>query len=120
MYGIYINCRKYPFIRWILSGRKISETRACDVLRNLVGKRVYLIETGRGVPMVRGIATITESARIPFSDVSARRSACIIGTDYDIQQGGEKVFYRLRDVKPVRPFPVPSSRVNHGRSFTEF
>lgn len=121
MYAVYINCRLIPFLDLILSGMKAYETRSRDMLRSLVGQRVYLVETGTGpVPMVRASAVIASARSVPFSDVVARRSACIAGTSYDIKPGGTKVFYRLMDVQPVAPFPVPACRINHGRSYTEF
>lgn len=121
VYAVYINCRLIPFLDLILSGMKAYETRSRDMLRSLVGQRVYLIETGTGpVPMVRASAVIASSRVVSFSDVAARQAACIAGTPYDIRPDGTKVFYRLEDVQPVAPFPVPACRINHGRSYTEF
>lgn len=122
MYGIYINCKEYPFIDWIISGSKLYETRTKDTLSKLVGKRVFLIETGKhSVPVVRAVAKIAWSDRCSYSDVIARKQARIKDTKYDIKPGSEKVFYFLMSVHPVyNPFPVPASRVNHGRSYTEF
>ena len=120
MYGIYINCRRQHFVDWILSGAKQDETRPRDVLRALVGQRVWLIETGLGAPVVRGSALVESSRRVPYADEAARRAAGIHGTPYDIPRGGEKGFYHLADVRPVAPFPVPAARINHGRSYTEF
>lgn len=121
MYGIYINCSRNPFIDWILSGSKAHETRSRDVLAPLVGKKVYLIETGTAsVPLVRAVADVVSSARVPFSDVAAREAAGIMGTAYDIKPGSSKVFYRLANVRRIDPFFAPVSRANHGRSYTEF
>ena len=120
MFGIYINCSRYPFIDQILSGRKIYETRARDSLRSACGHWVYLIETGKGSPMVKGVAFLQRGRRVPFSDSFRRGLAMITGTTYDVQPGRDKVFYRLLDVQPVSPFPVPACRINHGRSYTEF
>lgn len=119
--AVYINCRQVPFIDRILSGLKTDETRSRDMLRRLVGQRVYLAETGTGpVPMVRASAVIAFARVVSFSDIVARQAACIAGTPYDIRPDGTKVFYRLTDVQPVAPFPVPACRINHGRSYTEF
>lgn len=121
MYAVYINCRRAPFLDLILSGSKLYETRSRDMLRRLVGQRVYLIETGTcPVPMVKASAVIASARSVPFSDVVARLSACIDGTPYDIKPDGAKVFYRLEDVQSVAPFPVPACRINHGRSYAEF
>lgn len=121
MSGIYINCRVYPFIAWILSGVKLYETRTRNTLRALIGQRVALIETGTGhAPTVRGYATIASAERIEHSDTEARKAARILGTSYDIRPGGAKVFYKLEDVQPCTPYPVPADRVNHGRSWTTY
>lgn len=121
MYAVFINCRCSPFIDWIISGQKPYETRSRNVLAPLIGKTVYLAETGKGsAPVVRAVATIASAASVPFDDVGMRDAAMITGTAYDIRPGCTKVFYRLADVRPVSPFPLPSGRINHGRSYTEF
>ena len=120
MFGIYINCRSVPFVDMILSGEKVFETRSRDMLRPLVGRMVYLIETGKGVPMVKGTARIDYSFPVTRFFKRLRQDACIVGTAYDVKPGQMKIFYRLSDVRPVQPFPVPANKVNHGRSYTEF
>ena len=121
MFGIYINCKAEPFISDILSRRKPEETRPYDTLHAVTGKRVALIETGTGpVGIIRGYATITGSRVVSYDDISARKSACIYGTLYDIKPGETKVFYKLNRVRPCKPYPLPENHVNHGRSFTEF
>lgn len=117
--GIFINCSRCAFIAWILSGVKLYETRSRNVLRNLVGRRVFLIETGRGRPMVTGSAIISGVSVVRFDDVKMRSRAKITGTEYDIPLDGAKYFYRLRDVRKLKkPFPLPDQRENHGRSWT--
>ena len=119
--GIYINCRKYPFIDWIIALLKTYETRKRDMLHDLVGQRVAIIETGKGKrPMVRAMATVTESVTVPFHDRAMREAAMIFRTEYDIIPKNTKVFYKLENVEAVKPYPVPENRVNHGRSWTEF
>lgn len=121
MNGIYINCRLYPFIAWILSGAKLYETRTRNTLRALVGQRVALIETGTGhTPTVKGYATITGAERVEYSNTQARKAARILETSYDIRPDRAKIFYRLADVQPCTPYPVPSDRVNHGRAWTTY
>lgn len=56
--GININCKRYPFIDWILMGTKTIETRNTPSLRPYIGRRVGLIETGKGKAKLRGFATI--------------------------------------------------------------
>lgn len=121
MNGIYINCRLYPFIAWILSGWKPYETRTRNTLRALVCQRVALIETGTGrTPTVRGYATIASAERVEYSDTEARKAARILDTTYDIRPDGAKIFYLLTDVTPCKPYPVPADRVNHGRARTTY
>ena len=121
MYGIYINCHLFPFVAWILSGRKAYETRGRNMLRALIGQRVALIETGKSpAPMVRGFATIASAEQIDYSNITARKAARILGTSFDILPGGTKWFYKLTDIQTVEPLPVPDARINHGRAWTEF
>ena len=120
MYGIYVNCRKRPYLALMIAKAKVEETRSRNVLRKLIGKRVWLIETGTGVPTVRASAVIDSARVVPYSDVQSRRAAWILETNHDIRPGKTKVFYHLSDVQPVDQFPAPAGRINHGRSFTEF
>lgn len=121
MLGVYINCSKYPFIDWILDGRKQYETRSRDMLRDLAGKRVYLIETGtHGKPVVRASAILRPGRKVDRSSLALRQAAMIDGSTYDIPANSTKVFYRLADVRPVSPFHLPEIRINHGRSYTEW
>ena len=121
MYGIFIHCtRALPFIAWILARVKLWETRNSDVLRDLVGQRVALIDTGKRINMVLGYATITRSKVVNYTNVRARKAARIYGTPYDIKPGGTKMFYRLANVQRITPYPLPADHVNSGRSFTRF
>lgn len=121
MYGLFINCKAAPFIAEILARLKRDETRTRDMLRAIIGQRVALIETGTGpAPIIRGYATIGTPRRVSFDDIDARRTARILGTSYDIQPGGTKVFYPLLRVRPCKPYPLPTEHTNHGRSYTEF
>ena len=120
MQGIYINCRKYPFIDWIISGRKSYETRNTNTLGRLVGKRVALIRTGFGDPVVCAMATIRSARKVKYNEKYMRHFACIYGTEYDIRPDDYKFFYTLKNITPVIPYKVPENRVNHGRSYTEW
>lgn len=120
MYGIYISCKAIPFIDYILTGAKEYETRSCNVLGRLLGKRVALIETGHGRAIIRGYATIDHYTTLYHDSLDARKSAWIFGTPYDIPNGGKKVFYHLKDVTRCEPYELPAERINHGRSYTEF
>ena len=58
--AVFINCRRHPFVEQILSRRKPFETRTRNTLRRFLGERILLAETGRGAPLVRGSAVVTE------------------------------------------------------------
>lgn len=116
--GIYINCRRYPFVTWILDGWKPYETRTERALHPLIGQRVFLIETGRGKSMIIGSATIASAQLVFYSDVLKRQQAQILGTDYDILPKSYKWFYRMKDTEWLpKPIPAPETRKNHGRSY---
>jgi len=121
MRGIYINCKERDFIDMILKGNKAHETRARNTLKNVIGERVAIIETGtRKKPYVRGYATITKAVKVEYGNIAARKAAGIYKTSYDIKKGGYKWFYTLENVAIIRPYELPKERVNHGRSYTTF
>ena len=120
MKGIFINCSVFPFIYYILNGSKTVETRTRNVFKNLIGERVALIRTGKGIPMVYGYATLGTPYRVGRDDSRSRVHAFIACTEYDIKPGKTKLFYPLLDVKSCDPYPVPTDRINHGRSYTEW
>ena len=108
MYGVNINCKHIDFIRMILSGEKVVETRNTNSLKRLVGHRIGLIRTGCGKAMLVGYATITEivvydpdSFRSDF-----KRHRVPSGCEYDIRQ--VKYGYVLSDVVPCDPTIVTS------------
>ena len=119
--AVFINCARFPFIDWILSGRKIYETRTRDTLRRFIGQTVYLAETGRGAPVVRAMATI-ESVLIVRSrreyNQLRKSTAVPSGSSYDwTDDTKKKCLYKLVNVVPVSPF-VPSGQ-RHGRVWME-
>lgn len=59
MKGININCKNRNYVDEILRGEKTVETRDSKSLHSYVGKRVGLIETGKGRALLKGYATIT-------------------------------------------------------------
>ena len=118
IYGIYINTALIPFVAQILSGAKPYETRTRNMLRTLIGKMVYIIETGHGQPMIVGRATISGAELVPYSNQAKRRQAQIIGTPYDIKPDGAKWFYKLDSIERLTPSLLPVTRENHGRSWT--
>lgn len=117
-YGFYINTALIPFVAQILSGAKLYETRTRNTLRTLIGKAVYIIETGHGQPMIVGRATISGAELVPYSNQVKRHQARIIGTPYDTKPDGAKWFYKLDNIERLTPSPLPVTRENHGRSWT--
>lgn len=120
MIGVYINCARYPFLDWIISKDKRYETRTRNMLGTLIGQRVALVETGKGKPTVKAMATIAAVQTVDHSSNAMRDAAMITGTIYDIPEDSTKLFYSLTHVKPVEPYTLPANKKNHGRAYTEF
>lgn len=121
---VFINCRKSPFLRWILSGGKKYETRTRNTLERFIGKRVLLAETGNGKPMVRCLATITDVIEIRSMDEwdFMQEEHCVpIDSEYYWKPGltSVKWLYKLEDIRPVDPFRLSSSARRHGRIWAE-
>lgn len=116
--GVYVRA---PFAEMIVSGAKPYETRNRRTLHALVGRLVFIIETGHGAPTITGVAVITGAEIVPYDDVEMRERAQIIGTEYDIAPGGAKWFYHLEHARRFPdPIPAPARRVNHGRTWCHF
>lgn len=122
--GIFINCSRFPFIDHIISYNKIYETRSRDTLSRFVGKRVYLVQTGKGKPVVRCSCVIRKA--FPLENAFAwnmfRRCTMILpGSPFDWKPDTRrKWLYWLTDIQPVSvPVPVLASAVRHGRIWVE-
>jgi len=120
--GVFINCSAFPFIDWILSGRKRYETRTRDTLRSVVGRRILLIETGHGRRIVRGSAVVAPPvvvrSRRQWADLR-RMHAISSGSPYDWKPDTKvKYCYPLVDVRPCEPF-TPQEGTRHGRVWME-
>lgn len=120
---VFINCSRFPFLAWILSGRKQFETRTRNTLGSLVGQRVLLAETGKGRPLVRCSAVIRSVIVVRSrSEFRRFRSRCCIarGSAFDWQPWTKaKYLYLLEGVQPVDPF-CPPEDVRHGRVWMEY
>ena len=124
---IFINCSRYPFIDWIMSGAKRYETRTKNTMKTLMncylGKRFLLAETGYMDPLVRCSAVIDEVIAVYTREEWEKYcdDCMITGTDYDWQPDTKvKWLYHLADVKPVDPFRLPKSCRRHGRVWAEY
>ena len=123
MIYLFINCNMFPFISWILSGLKVYETRNRNTLKSIIGKTVYLTQTGKGKrPIIYGYCTITEFIIINDKKTynKYRKQTCIKkGSCYDFIIGStkQKVLYRLENVQACKPFPMPENVIRHGRIY---
>ena len=120
---VFINCSKYPFLVWIMEGLKIYETRTRNTLKQLVGQTVYLAETGRGKPVIKCYAKITEvyevRTRKEYNSLRAL-TRIVRGSDYDWKRETKvKYFYKLENVQPVPEF-IPPEGIRHGRVWMEY
>ena len=120
---VFINCSLFPFLTWIISGRKQYETRTRNTLRSLVGQRVFLAETGRGRPVIRASAVIQSVVVVRSrKEWKALRKAHRVpaGSAFDWKPWTKcKYLYELADVAPVSPFTPPEG-VRHGRVWMEY
>lgn len=120
---LYINCKLFPFIDLIISGLKLFETRNRNTLKTLIGKTVYLAETGKGKATVKATCIIREPVIITDKAVyeSYRNKTMIeTGSEYDWKSSTkQKVLYPLENVRSVPAFPVPGNVVRHGRIYAE-
>ena len=123
MFVLFINCSLFPFIAWILSGLKTYETRNRNTLKSLIGKTVFLAETGKHKkPVVYAIATITSVLCVTsLKEYNLYRKKCMIkkGSIFDFIPGKKKYLYALSDIKKVVPF-VPAEGTRHGRICMDF
>ena len=118
---IFINCKEYPFVEWILSGTKQYETRNVNTLGRFIDERVLLAETGSGRPIVKGSAVISEVIEVYTANewrAHITREDVPSGSTYDWNQDTrKKVLYKLTDIKRISPFIPEGPR--HGRTWME-
>ena len=120
--AVYINCRRYPFIDQIMNIDKTYETRSRNTLKRFLGRRVFLIETGKGKNLVRCSAYIDEIVECYTKEAYEQYRpfhAVPVGSDYDWKPGTKKkVLYHLSYIHPLKnPFTPEGTR--HGRTWME-
>lgn len=116
---VYINCSVSPFIDLILAGKKVYETRNKNTLKRLIGKTVYLAETGKGKALAKAVCTITDLVTVTDKATYNRyrqQTQVEKGSVYDFT-GNVKYLYKLDNVKAVKPFLVHNNAVRHGRIY---
>lgn len=120
---VFINCSLFPFVFAIMSGMKLFETRTRNTLKSLIGKRVFLAETGKGKPVVKCLATIDYMVRVDnYKTWIQYRKQCFIKprTLFDWSHGTRyKYLYHLTDIQPVPEF-IPPEGFRHGRTWMEY
>lgn len=121
--AIFINCSRFPFIDWIMKRQKIYETRNRNTLRQLVGQRVYLVETGKNWNVIRCSAVIRCAKKVKHRGTwnLLRDSHCVPEESvYDWNSDTKcKWLYLLEDVHPV-PIPfTPPEGTRHGLVWME-
>lgn len=120
---VFINCRRYPFVYWIIRSEKVFETRTRNTLGKLIGERVLIAETGNGESIVRCSAVIDEIISVHTQEEWEKlrsQTRIEIGSAYDWKPETKvKWLYRLSDVKPVKPFH-PQEGIRHGRVWMEY
>jgi len=120
---VFINCKTAPFIDLMMAGVKLDETRTRNTLRAVVGRRVFLAETGRrGGPLCRCSAVIGDPVIVRSrEDWDRLRSRHCVpeGSRYDWTPDTKvKYLYPVYDVVPCWPF-VPPEGVRHGYVWME-
>lgn len=122
---VYINCALFPFIDLIIKGLKLYETRNRNTLKSLIGKTIYIAETGKGKrPIIRCRCVITECLTITDRKTynqyrqwtRVEKGSCF---DFIPGQTKKKVLYKLENVQACKPFPVPENVIKHGRTYCE-
>lgn len=120
---VFINCKRIPFLDLIMAKVKPWETRSRNMLKHLIGKRVYLAETGYGPPLVRCSAVIREPIKVTDRETwdRLRKGTCVpVDSDYDWKPDTKyKYLYPVTMVVPCAPFTPPEG-VRHGRVWMEY
>ena len=121
MIGIFVNSKDIPFAKAIVYKMKPIETRNKNMLAACVGRRVQIIETGKGQPMVVGSATITHATYESAAWLAEHRDLTWItaGSKYDTTGPG-KWCYHLSNQKPCKPYALPAYAIRHGMSWAEW
>lgn len=123
-YVVFINCSTHDFIDDIITGKKLYETRTKNTLQCLIGKRVYLCETGKGKRLVKCTAIISEVITVKDRhtwEMYRDNLSIDPGSDFDWKDDTTvKYLYRMESVYRL-PVPfIPVDGVMHGRVFMDY
>ena len=122
---LFINCKDVPYVDLIIAREKVLETRSKNTLKALIGKQVYIAETGNGQPRVRCCARIGMPIEVRNQhdwDRFYPLHRVPFGSAHDWLVGGEttvKYLYPLIHAEPVREFTPPEGK-RHGRVWMEY
>lgn len=121
---IYINCKLFPFVSWIIAGLKLYETRNRNTLKSLIGKTVFIAETGtHKKAVIRCCCTIENVLKVTDKrtyNKYRKQTKIKKGSAFDWNQETKcKYLYKLSNVVPVPAFPVPDNIIQHGRTWAE-
>ena len=119
MIGVFV---RKPYARKIVSGEKTFETRTRNTQRRVLDKRVAIIETGNGKPMVVGYTYLTNHGYLASEDFDdwVRLICCIPkGSKYDCHGKG-KCIYTIIKPEETDASTIHSNAIRHGRVWCEF
>lgn len=122
-YGIFINdSGLVKYARKIAIGEKPIETRKRNTLKRVIGKRVKLIETGTGKPVIIGSAIIkkVEFKSAEWLDNNRKLTLIPAGSRYDISSGGKYCYYMASAKEYKKPIALPPDVLRHGFSWCEW
>ena len=122
MIVLFINCKLFPFVSWIIAGIKLYETRNRNTLKKFIGKSVYVAETGKHKkPLIRCIVTIDSVIRINTrKDYNRYRKQTKVkkGSLYDFTRKTKcKYLYKLVNVQAVKEFCLPDNAKRYGYTY---
>lgn len=109
--GINVNDSDNPWSDLILNGIKTIETRNTNSLRSYIGKRVGIIQAGKGKAKLVGFVTVGNP--IVYNTVEEFRKDeskhCVkCNSVYDFPQGGKKYGYPMINPERISPIEVDS------------
>jgi len=99
MIGININSRTIPFAQLIVDGFKTLESRKTNSLKPYIGKRVAIVQTGKGKALAIGAATIGRPFIVDsklFRELESRHFVAA-NSEFDIIEGSIKYLYPLEN-----------------------
>lgn len=120
---VFINCKKVPYVDMIIDHKKKYETRTRNILRSLVGRRILIAETGKGMPDIRCSAIL--DAPIIVTDKQSwdnfKPETCVPdGNEHDWNENTQcKWLYRLLEVHELYNIPWKEGK-RHGITWMEY